>query len=176
MMKQSLHRSRAWAFVLFMSLPLVATAEQQQWRDLAGGAGTPAELRGQGDWLVMMFWSAHCGVCQQEAPLLEKFQAANRGDNVRVVGVSVDGEAEVGNAKGFVREHGLTFTNLLAEGEQAALLFHDATGDHLIGTPAFMVFAPDGVLRAYRHGSMNFIALQQLVESPVRVADAGGKQ
>jgi len=172
-MNQNPCRSRAWLLALLLTLPLIANGGEGQLRNLAGGQAVPTELLGKGDWLVMMFWSAHCGVCQQEAPLLEKFQTHNRAANVRVLGISVDGEAEVDNAQGFVREHGLTFMNLLAEGEDAALLFQDATGDHMIGTPAFLVFAPDGALRAYRHGTINFATLQQLVETNARrVADA----
>jgi len=174
-MKQHIHRSQVLLLVLLLSLPFGAHAGEGALRNLAGGEAVPTALLGQGDWVVMMLWSAHCGVCQQEAPLLERFQRQNRAANVRVLGISVDGEDEIDNALGFVREHELSFTNLLAEGEDAALLFQDATGDHMMGTPAFMVFTPDGALRAYRQGTINFANLQQLVDTdPRRVADSGG--
>ncbi len=174
-MKPSCKRLHLWLLALSIALSPALHADSTGLRDLAGGRLDPATLPGQGEWLVMMFWSASCGVCQQEAPSLEDFQQVNRAGQVRVVGISVDGREGGDVADGFVREHGLSFTNLLAEGEEAALLFHDATGDYLIGTPAFVVYDPAGTLRAYRQGTMNFLALQRLVDTPVRIAEENGR-
>jgi cytochrome c biogenesis protein CcmG/thiol:disulfide interchange protein DsbE len=55
---------------------------------------------------IVNFWASWCGPCREEAPLLQ--QAADRYDG-RLVVLGVDYQDFTGDARKFVRRHGLTY-------------------------------------------------------------------
>lgn len=143
--------------------------------DLDGKPGELSDYTGKGQWTVVMIWSADCGLCRHEAPSLQAFHQRHKDGDARVLGVSVDGRAGRLHAKGFVRDGGLQFPNLLGEGEDVAALYHDHTGSHLIGTPAFLIFNPQGTLRAFRTGGIDLQVLEQLIRAQPTVSAARGQ-
>jgi cytochrome c biogenesis protein CcmG/thiol:disulfide interchange protein DsbE len=76
-----------------------------------------ASLRGKV--VVLNFWASWCVPCKSEAPRLEAAWQRYRGRGVVVIGV--DGQDFTGDAKRFIRKHGITYPNV-----------HDGPGD--IGT------------------------------------------
>ncbi len=76
-----------------------------------------ASLRGKV--VVLNFWASWCAPCKSEAPRLESAWRRFRGRGVVVIGV--DGQDFSGDAKRFIRTHGITYPNV-----------HDGPGD--IGT------------------------------------------
>jgi cytochrome c biogenesis protein CcmG/thiol:disulfide interchange protein DsbE len=76
-----------------------------------------ASLRGKV--VVLNFWASWCAPCKSEAPRLEA--AWQRYRNRGVVVVGVDGQDFSGDARRFIRKHGITYPNV-----------HDGPGD--IGT------------------------------------------
>jgi cytochrome c biogenesis protein CcmG/thiol:disulfide interchange protein DsbE len=76
-----------------------------------------ASLRGKV--VVLNFWASWCVPCKSEAPRLEAAWQRYRGRGVVVLGV--DGQDFSGDAKRFIRKHGITYPNV-----------HDGPGD--IGT------------------------------------------
>ena len=76
-----------------------------------------ASLRGKV--VVLNFWASWCAPCKSEAPRLEAAWQRYRDRGVVVVGV--DGQDFSGDARRFMRKHGITYPNV-----------HDGPGD--IGT------------------------------------------
>jgi cytochrome c biogenesis protein CcmG, thiol:disulfide interchange protein DsbE len=64
----------------------------------------------QGKAKVINFWASWCGPCRDEAPLLQRAWEQNRGRDVVVVGVNM--RDFLGDARGFVREFGITYPNV----------------------------------------------------------------
>jgi peroxiredoxin len=166
-------RSAFWKALFLCLLPLTVMAGEGQLTDLQGHSRSLSEFTGKGQWTVVMIWSASCGVCQREAPKFETFHEKNKNGDARVVGLSVDGAEGVEGAREFVAENGLSFVNLLADGEQVAAMFYDATGEYLIGTPGFLVYGPDGQLRTYQVGTIEVSMLERFMQQ-YRVAAAEG--
>lgn len=161
------------ALLLTVSLPLAPLrADTATLTDLDGNAGAITDYTGRGQWTVVMIWSADCGLCRYEAPQLQAFHQRHKDANARVLGLSVDGPAARDHAKDFVRDTGVQFPNLLGDGEDVAALYHDHTGGHLIGTPAFLVFNPQGQLRAFRTGGIDLGALEKLIQPQPKVSAA----
>jgi cytochrome c biogenesis protein CcmG, thiol:disulfide interchange protein DsbE len=64
-----------------------------------------ASLRGKA--VVINFWASWCGPCKSESAALQRAWQKHRGDGVVVVGV--DYNDPTGDARRFVRAHGLTY-------------------------------------------------------------------
>lgn len=136
--------------------------------DIEGRARSLADYAGQGHWLVVMIWASDCLICDAEAPAYARFQAQH-GD-VRVLGISMDGAAQRADAERFVREHHLNFPNLIGEPEDVAGLWVEQAGQDWVGTPSFLIYGPDGRLRAQRTGRVRPERIEQFIlqhaESP----------
>jgi cytochrome c biogenesis protein CcmG/thiol:disulfide interchange protein DsbE len=75
-----------------------------------------ASLRGKV--VAINFWASWCGPCRDEAPLLQRAWTENRAKGLVVLGV--DANDYSGDARRFVRRHGLTYP-----------ILHDAHGSTL---------------------------------------------
>lgn len=169
-----LFRRAVLSLLLCLGLP-VAQAAQSPLVDLSGQARVLKDYTGKGQWTVVMIWASDCSVCRREAPELEAFHQRHNGRVARVVGLSVDGPADLAAARGFVRDEGLSFPSLVGDAEEVAALFYDETGNNLVGTPAFLIYNPEGVLRSYQTGRLNMLVLEQLVQPQAALSVARGQ-
>jgi cytochrome c biogenesis protein CcmG/thiol:disulfide interchange protein DsbE len=77
---------------------------------LLGTPGTLGSEQLRGSPVVLNVWASWCAPCRKEAPVLEAAWRKYRRQGVRFVGVNVqDGEED---ARGFVREFGITFPSV----------------------------------------------------------------
>jgi len=79
---------------------------------LAGGALASSSLEGKPQ--VLNFWASWCIPCREEAPLLERASRRYRG---RVVVLGIDHQDFGGDARAFVRRHGLTYPSVVDKGD-----------------------------------------------------------
>lgn len=150
--------------LLLCLLPMAALAQTPGLTDFDGKPRSISEFVGHGRWTVVMFWESSCGICAAEAPRLEAFHQRFKDSKAQALGLAVDGSSRTFEAEEFVREHGLTFKNLMISAEQAALLYHDETGDYLPGTPGFLVYGRDGEVRTYQTGALDLAMLERFIE------------
>lgn len=174
-------RSILMAVCLISMLPQAVLAEETLVEDTAlvdlqGAGRTLSEFTGRGEWTVAMIWASYCGICRHEAPGIEAFRQKYKHRPVRVVGVSVDGVSGLEDARGFVADYGLSFPNLVGQADDVALMYYDLTGTHMIGTPSFLVFDPQGELRTFQAGAIELGTLEQLVSEQATVATLAGGQ
>jgi cytochrome c biogenesis protein CcmG/thiol:disulfide interchange protein DsbE len=73
-----------------------------------GGSLSLASLRGKV--VAINFGASWCGPCRDEAPLLERTWLENRGKGFVLLGVDANDSA--GEARKFMRAHGLTYPSL----------------------------------------------------------------
>lgn len=152
-----------------LALPLLAVAGANVvLKDLDGRDRAFAEFIGKGKWTVVAVWASDCPVCQREIHEMSFFHDAHRKKDAQVLGVSIDGHARRGLAQRFVKDHGLEFTNLIAEPQDIARIgsgvFH--------GTPTYYVYSPRGKLLAEQVGPVT----QEQVEAFIdRIKAAGGQ-
>jgi peroxiredoxin len=148
---------------LVLFLYLVFASAQGSLSDFDGRTFKLSEYIGNGNWTLVIIWSSTCGTCRREAPRIEAFHQRHDNAGVQVLGISVDSLEGVVNARRFVRQHHLTFPNLLGSPEDVALLYLDTTGTHLLGTPGFLLFNPQGRLRTFGVGPIDVDRLDRTV-------------
>ncbi len=145
------------ASLLWLQLLSGASAVDITLKDMHGRDRNVKEFIGRGKWTVVAVWESTCSICQQEIHQMSSFHQAHRNKDAIVLGVSIDGQAGRQQAAGFIRQHRLDFTNLLAELPQ----IQQFGGGPLMGTPTFYLYSPKGRLRAYQVGPVSQEQIEQ---------------
>ena len=115
-------------------------------------------------WVIVMIWAHDCQVCEREVGDYQRFHQSRSDDDAIVLGITLDGEERKQGALDFIARHELEFENLIGEPEVVAGYYQLTTGSRWVGTPSFLIFAPDGELMAKQAGAVeveiveNFIA------------------
>ena len=143
-----------YIFIL-LGVPDVGNASSPLFQNLKSGAfETIDDHNQQGKWLVVMIWAHDCEVCEREVGDYQRFHQKHADNNAVVLGVTLDGAARQQAAVDFVARHQLKFENLIAEPEVVAAYYQITTGSKWIGTPSFLIFGPDGELKAKQVGAV----------------------
>lgn len=160
-----LRRCRPAAFVIALSLlSLGAPAYCSGLFDLEGRSRDLSEFTGQGKWLIVMFWASDCHVCNAEAQDYVLFHDRHHDKRAAILGITLDGQAGKAAALRFIERHMVDFPNLIGEPDVVARLFTALAGEPWLGTPSFLVFAPNGELRARQVGAVPVKFIEAFIE------------
>ena len=125
---------------------------------------------GGGQWLVVMLWASDCVACNREAHQYVDFHEFNQDGDARVLGISLDGDNQAA-AQAFIDKHAVSFPNLIADFPSGARWFADLTGKPFLGTPGFLVFDPQGELRAQQIGAVPAAVIEQFIAASSAAAN-----
>lgn len=160
---------RAWIvltlFLVSLSPVSGVTAEQGLWNASGGQPQSIEQYAGKGKWLVVMIWVSDCHVCNQEVRSYLEFHKRHTRIDASVLGVSMDGKLKEKEALAFIQKHKLTFPNLIGEPETVAQKFTEISGAAWIGTPTFLIYAPDGELLAQQTGAAPVSLIEDFIRS-----------
>ena len=131
---------------------------------LDGEVAVLSDYRGQGYWLVVMIWSYDCPVCQREAGEFQALHARGQKNNLRVLGLSLDGQVGAMMAWAFVAEYNLDFINLIGEPSEVADFYTRESGQPFQGTPSLLIFSPTGVLKAAGAGAVDLRRIEAFIQ------------
>ena len=164
--------SLRWARCSWVSLGLFVLVGLSQtglaekgFTDLEGEVAQFSDYLHEERWLVVMIWSWTCPICANEMSGQARLHDRHKEGRLAVLGISLDGPADVMEAWGFAEEHGVTFPNLIAEGEDVARFFYQQTGQPLRGTPTFLLYAPGGELKAVQAGPVPPEGIEAFIRS-----------
>lgn len=147
---------------LFFS-PLVS-AEIKGFEDFNGKPQLLENYLGKGKWLVVMMWASDCYICNREAHQYVDFHMVHSDTDATVLGISLDGENRKTEAQGFIKKHAVDFPNLIAEPEYVAALYRELTGQFFAGTPTFLIYSPEGELKATQAGAVPTGLIEEFIE------------
>ena len=142
------------SLLAILFVPFSASAEIKGFQDFSGNNKVFENHLGKGKWLIVMIWASDCHICNREAHQYVDFHTFHSDKDATVLGISLDGESKKAAAEGFIKKHNVNFPNLIAEPETVAKLFYDLTGQHFSGTPTFLVYSPEGELKAAQAGAV----------------------
>jgi peroxiredoxin len=154
--------------VLGFALGLFALAAQAnapsiELRDFDNSPRNVNEFIGQGKWTIVALWAHDCSVCEKELGQMSAFHAANQARGAIVLGVSIDGMAQIDQARAFAARHRLPFTNLVAEPDPDVLAKFG--GGAFVGTPTHYFYDPLGRIVARKIGPLPREDLEAFIEA-----------
>lgn len=114
---------------------------------LDGGELSLAELEGSP--VLLNFWATWCTPCRQETPFLQSIHERYRGQDLRVVGVSMDSPGTTGEIRTFAKRYGVTYTILHDAGSRGMDVFS------IMGLPATYILDAEGTIRFVRIGPVS---------------------
>jgi cytochrome c biogenesis protein CcmG, thiol:disulfide interchange protein DsbE len=122
-----------------------------------GGRVDLASYRGQP--VVLVFWSASCGICRSELPLVSRLAPEFRNRGIAVAAIHIGG---AGEARDYLRAHEISFTSLVdADGAVAGAY-------RVAGVPKLILVDAEGRIRRTRSG----MAGESLLREWMRTARA----
>ena len=108
-------------------------------KTLEGGEWSGAELAGR-DMTVIDCWMTWCGPCREEMPTLQKL-SLELPENIRLMGICFDGEAETDVCRTIVTQSGVTYPVLLGDDVSGSPFY---LGNYTQGVPTLLFVGPDG--------------------------------
>ena len=131
---------------------------------LDGDVAALFDYRGQGYWLVVMIWSYDSPACQRVAGEFQALHGRRQTNNLRVLGLSLDGQVGAMMAWAFVAEYNLDFINLIGEPSEVADFYTQESGQPFRGTPSLLIFSPTGVLEAAGAGAVELRRIEAFIQ------------
>ncbi|MCG8337663.1 MAG: TlpA family protein disulfide reductase [Proteobacteria bacterium] len=154
--------SRAALFGIMMTFAMLTQADTGVvFKTLEGEAQTVESHTGKGKWVVVKIWAADCHICNAEAETYAQFHEAQGEDGIRMLGLSMDGDAR--KAGDYVERHDLPFPNLLGDPRSVSNFYMGLTKQPLLGTPTILVFDPKGEMVAAQAGPVPPEAIERFV-------------
>jgi len=155
-------------FALFF-ISSVVSAEMKGFEDFNGKPQVLENYLGKGKWTVVMMWASDCHICNREAHEYVDFHMIHSDVDATVLGISLDGESRKKAAKKFIKKHAVDFPNLIAEPEYVSAMYKKLTGQFFAGTPSFLIYSPDGELKAAQAGAVPTALIEDFIkQNPVK--------
>jgi peroxiredoxin len=165
MRKFGMGKSSWMAVILLASLVSAGSAwAAAELKDFNGKQSSIADYAGKGKWLVVMLWASDCMVCNQEIGNYTAFQTKHAGKDAVMLGVSIDGDEKMKDARDFMSRHKVNFPSLIGEPQQVASLYQELTGTEWRGTPTFMVYNPKGELIGAQTGAVPTEVIESFID------------
>ncbi|MGF1644489.1 MAG: TlpA family protein disulfide reductase, partial [Thiotrichales bacterium] len=101
--------------------------------------------------------------CMREKPVMSDFHDAHKDKDAIVVGVAIDGMANVASVRDRIREHRTTYPTLVGELGTIAVNFEAFAQEAFRGTPTFWLFNPTGELLGVNPGPVRPEAIESFI-------------
>lgn len=131
------------ASTLFLTSSLFAAVNVN-----AGQLTNLADHVGKGKWTIVVAWHSKCGVCKTSIPKL--VHAKGSFPNATLIGVSLDGNWN--KAQKVINRLNINFPTLLTNIKGFDQYVRKVAKKPLMGAPTYLIFAPNGKLRAMQSG------------------------
>lgn len=157
-------KNHYWFILLLGLLIPLGSLHAKAMQDFDGNVVSIEQYTGKGKWTIVMIWASDCLVCNKEATHYEQFHQQHKNNDAVMLGISMDGQANKNAARAFIKEHKLTFPNIIGEPQDVADLFYAATGENWVGTPTFLIYSPTGKLTVQQIGAVPVAVIEAFLQ------------
>jgi len=120
---------------------------------------------GQGKWTLVMLWATTCHICEIDKPLMSELHKKHKDGNIEVFGISIDGHGNMNNVQKYLAERDVSFPNSVGEFLTVSSSMLNLAHENLRGTPTYLLFGPDGEVKAVQAGHLSPDVVEKFVES-----------
>jgi peroxiredoxin len=150
--------------ILLLTSVLLSGQAIAELKDFSGKPQSLSEYTTSPDlWTVVIFWKSDCHACNVEAEQYIQFHENNK--QTRMLGISMDGQQGIEEARAFIKRHAVTYPNLIGEFVEVAQMYESLTGGEWIGTPTILVYDPLGTLQAAQPGAVPVELIEEFILS-----------
>ena len=142
---------------------LLLSSSALAFTEFDGKKTTIEEQIGQGKWTIAEVWASWCHACMEHMPEMVEFNG--KMDNVRILGINIDGQKDKPKALAAIEEHNIPFKNIVSNSIEINAWMELNANEGLIGTPTFMIFDPDGKLVGLQPGQLSAKAMERFINS-----------
>lgn len=128
----------------------------------------------QNQWTLVSLWALDCIVCEQQKPALSQFNT--RYPNIDIVGVSLDGRANVDLVRQRLAEKPVSFKNAITDLASFEPQYRSQFGKQYIGTPTYILYSPDRKLKGVHVGPIDLNNLIKLVNTDLGTESVVARQ
>jgi len=118
---------------------------------------------GNGKWTVLEVWSSDCHACRAHMPDMVKFNG--KLDNLRLLGVALDGQPGKAAAQAMINEYNIPFKTILSNPIELNAWMELNAKESLVGTPTFMIFDPKGKLVGLQAGILPTTSIERFIQA-----------
>jgi len=140
-----------------------ARASDFEVRTLDGEVVPLSDYFEPGKWTMVMMWTTYCGTCRSQYPVVSEFHDKHRDSDAKVIGISLDGYAEVEKVRAYIAKKPMTFESSIAEVESLRSAYKAITEESFTGTPTYLMFNPAGDLVAHVPGLIALEDVEQYI-------------
>jgi len=116
-----------------------------------------------GKWTMVMMWTTYCGICRSQYPAVSAFHSKHKDSDAKVVGISLDGYAEVAKVRDYIASKPMTFVSAIAEVDSIRPAYKAITEESFTGTPTYLMFDPSGALVAHVPGTITIEDVERFI-------------
>ena len=131
--------------------------------ELDGKKTTIEDQVGGGKWSIVEIWASDCHACRQHMPEMVEFNG--KMDNLRLLGISLDGQRGKADAEAMIKEYGIPFKTVMSNPIEVNAWMEQVAKEGLVGTPTFMIFDPKGELVGMQAGQLPVKSMEKFIRS-----------
>jgi len=144
--------SLALAVTMLVGGDAMARASDFEVRTLDGDSVPISRYFEPDKWTMVMMWTTYCGTCRSQYPAVSEFHDKHKNSDAKVIGLSLDGFAEVEKVRAYIAKKPMTFESTIVEVEALRSAYKALTEESFTGTPTYLMFNPAGDLVAHVPG------------------------
>ncbi len=137
-------------------------------KKLDGEPGSLQDHVGKGKWTLVMFWETTCTICKQQEPEYAKFHAEHKDKDAEVIAISIDGTENIELIKEYKKQNSLPYTVMVTDKPEIREKFEAATDEAFRGTPTYLLFSPEGELKAAQPGMLPATSVENYIAKSSR--------
>jgi thiol-disulfide isomerase/thioredoxin len=153
-------------FIATIAIFIFLSTSASAFTDLKGKKVEIEKQLGDGKWSIVELWGSDCQACRQHMPSMVEFDGKlkDKLKNARIVGITLDGQEGIANAKSFIKDFDIKFKTIVSNPIEVNAWMQEVVGEGLIGTPTFILFDPKGKVVAAQPGMVPIASLETFIK------------